>query len=118
MRQLTRVRSIDFTEKAWLSSQFQVLDATRPLVHVWNNLPPNDPTASAVKTSLQLMSRAFAGIKKIIRANVLRQIAPRMMSLLDDPNAFSSRESKRLSGSKFLDTLLKQTEESDKLARL
>lgn len=41
-----------------------------------------------------------------------------MMSLLDDPTAFSSRETERLFGAKFLDTLLKETEESDKQARL
>ena len=38
--------------------------------------------------------------------------------LMDDPSVFSSCETERLFGNKFLDALLRETEESDKLARL
>jgi len=108
----------DYVEKGWLSSQFQVLDAMRPLIKLWNSKSPNDPDVQDLEASLRLMGVAFANISKMRRANVLRQVAPRMMSLLDDPDAFSSREYERLFGTKFLDSLMKETEESDKLARL
>lgn len=41
----------------------------------------------------------------------------KMMSLVDDPAPFYN-ESKRLFDAKFLDNLLKETEESDQVARL
>jgi hypothetical protein len=111
-------KPVDFVEKSWLSSQYQVLDGMRPLIKIWNSKSPDDPDNKDLESSIQLLSGAFANITKMRRANVLRQVAPRMMSLLDDPSVFSSRQSERLFGYKFLDALLKETEESDKLARL
>ena len=104
VRQLNRVRSdrsvsrkpVDFIEKAWQSSQYQVLDTMCPLVQAWASLPSDDPSAKAVETTFQLLGGAFANISNMRRANVLRQIAPKMMSFSDDPTAFSSREAERL----------------------
>jgi hypothetical protein len=111
-------KPIDFVEKSWLSSQYQDMDGMRPLIKMWNSKSPGDPDYNHLESSLQLLCGAFANITKMRRANVIRQVAPRMMSLLEDPSVFSSRQSERLFGNKFIDALLKETEESDKLARL
>ena len=111
-------KRVDFVEKGWASNQYQIIDAMRPLVKLWNSKLPDDPDVKDLETSLQLLCGAFFNTSKMRRSNVLRQIAPRMMSLLDDPSVFSSHECERLFGNKFLDALLKETEESDKLARL
>ena len=126
IRQMSRGRSygnssrkpVDFVEKSWLSNQYQLLDGLRPIVKLWTSKPADDPDSKDLGTSLQLLCGAFANISKMRRANVMRQVAPRMMTMLDDPNVFSSKESERLFGPKFLDALLKETEESDKLSRL
>ena len=111
-------KRVDFVEKGWASNQYQIIDAMRPLVKLWNSKLPDDPDVKDLETSLQLLCGTFFNTSKMRRSNVMRQLAPRMMSLLDDPSVFSSHECERLFGNKFLDALLKETEESDKLARL
>ncbi|EFX66231.1 hypothetical protein DAPPUDRAFT_332412 [Daphnia pulex] len=111
-------RKVDFVEKAWLSSQYQVMDAMSPLLHLWINLPDNSPLMEAAESALQLMGGAFANISKMRRLNVMRQVAPKMTPLLDDPRVFSPREISRLFGNKFLDAMVKEVEEEHKLAKI
>ncbi|KAK4017135.1 hypothetical protein OUZ56_032087 [Daphnia magna] len=87
---------VDYIEKAWLLSQYQVMDAMRPLIHIWINLPDTSRLMEAAESALQLLGGAFANISKMRRLNVMRQVAPKMSLLLDDPRVFSSREISRL----------------------
>ncbi|KZS16057.1 Uncharacterized protein APZ42_018263 [Daphnia magna] len=109
---------VDYVEKAWLSSQYQVIDAMRPLIHIWINLPDTSPLMEAAESALQLFGGAFANISKMRRLNVMRQVAPKMSPLLDDPRVFSSREISRLFGNKFLDAMVKEVEDENKLAKI
>lgn len=48
---------------------------------------------------------------------MLAQTDPRSIYLLDDPKSFSSRETTHLFGQRFLDTLLKEADQDEKLSR-
>jgi hypothetical protein len=48
-------------------SQYQVMDAMRPLIHLWINLPENSPFMEAVELGLQLLGGASANIAKMRR---------------------------------------------------
>ncbi|KZS10356.1 Uncharacterized protein APZ42_025183 [Daphnia magna] len=109
---------VEYVEKAWLSSQYQVMDAMRPLIHIWINLPDTSPLMEAEESAFQLLGGAFANISKMRRLNVMRQVAPKMSPLLDDPRVFSSREISRLFGNKFLDAMVKKVEDENKLAKI
>jgi hypothetical protein len=111
-------RKVDYVEKAWLSSQYQVMGAMRLLIHLWINLPETSPLTEAAESALQHLGGAFANISKMRRLHVMRQVAPKMSPLLDDPRVFSSREISRLFGNKFLDAMVKEVEEEHKLAKI
>ncbi len=48
-----RAKLNDFQEKSWQSIQFQMLDVFRPLLNVWNQLPPDSPLLNGMEASLQ-----------------------------------------------------------------
>jgi hypothetical protein len=79
---------VEFVKKAWLSSQYHVMDAMRPLIHLLINLPDTSPLMGEAESALQLLGGAFAYISKMRRFNVMRQVAPKMTPLLDDPRVF------------------------------
>jgi hypothetical protein len=56
--------------EAWLSSQYQVMDAMRPIIHLWINLPENSPLMEAVESGLQLLGGASANIAKMRRLSM------------------------------------------------
>ena len=108
----------DFQEKTFKSIQYQMLDAFKPMLHTWNQLSDDSPLLNGVESSLRLLGSAFANVSKLRRANALRNVAPNLAPLLKDPRVFSTRESDRLFGNKFIDTMVKEVDADDKLAKI
>ena len=98
----------DFQEKSLKSLQYQILDAFKLFLHSWNQLKPDNPLIDSMESGLRLPGSAFANISKLRRANVMRNVAPNLSPLLKDPKVFSSRESERLFGDKFIDAMVKK----------
>lgn len=48
----------------------------------------------------------------------MRQVAPKLSSLLSDPRVFSSRETSRLFGNRFVDAMVVEAEEENKLEKV
>jgi hypothetical protein len=71
-----------------------------------------------MESGLRLLGFAFANISKLRRANFMRNVAPNLSPLLKDPRVFSSRESDRLFGGKFIDAMVKEVDTDDKMAKI
>ena len=113
-----RAKLNDFQEKSWQSIQFQMLDVFRPLLNVWNQLPPDSPLLNGMEASLQLLGTAFVSVSKLRRGNAMRHVAPDLIPLLKDDRIFSSREYERLFGEKFLSAMVKDAEDFDKVKKI
>ena len=94
-----RAKLNDFQE--WQSIQFQMLDVFRPLLHVWNQLPPDSFLLNGMEASLKLLGTAFVFVSKLRRGNAMRHVAPNLIPLLKDDRIFYSQEYERLLGEFF-----------------
>ncbi len=110
-------KTVEASEKVWLSAQFKVMDIAPPLLHLLSDFgedDPHNPVQRAVVAALMQWARAFNFISRRRRQNVLNCTAPRLEYLLDSPESFSSQETiKDLFGKSFL----AEMEEQRKLDR-
>ncbi|KAI9552586.1 hypothetical protein GHT06_020450 [Daphnia sinensis] len=105
-------------KKTFQSNHFQLLDAFRPLLHTWNQLPSDSTLLDGVETSLKLLGNAFASVFKLRRSNAMRHVNPNLLPLLKDDRSFSSREYERLFGEKFLNAMVKYADDFVKVKKI
>ena len=99
-----------------------MLDITKPLVHLLHQEKAGKVDAKSVteatQAALKLAATASYDIVKRRRRNIWGETDPRSEYLLDDPKAFSSKETrKHLFGQRFLDSMVKEADQDAKLSR-
>ncbi|KZR97601.1 Uncharacterized protein APZ42_007426, partial [Daphnia magna] len=109
---------IDFVEKTWHSTHYKIMDIARPLIQLWNSLPPSDPHLQHIKSALRLWGVAFRDVTMNRRKNIFPQMAPDFLNLLSDPTMFSNREMLRLFGVHFLNAMAKEADEENKINKI
>ena len=90
----------------------------RPIIEAWSQLEEQDPVREALDVSLQLCAEAFHSITKQRRTNILKVTDPSFTNLLQDPTAFSIRESGRIFGPKFISWMVQEAREDRDLGSL
>ncbi|KZR98982.1 Uncharacterized protein APZ42_005349, partial [Daphnia magna] len=121
----SKLKSVEAAEKLWLSAQFKVMDIATPLISLYASLlqsaehQEDGPVIQALKAALPQWARAYCHISRRRRHNVLSATVPRTEHLLDDLDAFSSKETlKNLFGQKFLETMLTSAVQEETLNRI
>ncbi|KAI9554940.1 reverse transcriptase [Daphnia sinensis] len=111
----------DPMEKTLTEIQLRIMDSVRPLLHLKDELGHLGASRNlkrAANTALSLVGNAFADITKRRRLNVLKQTDIRYVSLLEEKDRFSVRESENLFGRHFLRSMVKATQEEDNLRNM
>ncbi|KAK4037432.1 hypothetical protein OUZ56_029465 [Daphnia magna] len=104
----SKLKLVGVAEKLWLSAQLKSAEHQK-----------DGPVIQALKAALQQWARAYYHISRRSRHNVLSATVPRTEHLLDDPDAFSSKETlKNLFGQKFLETMLRSAVQEESLNRI
>lgn len=101
------------SEKTWLSVQLKVMNIDSPLLHLYSLIKSAD---IRMKTR-PLTAVAANEISRRRRGSVLAQTDPRSTFLVGDPKSFSIRETIHQFGQRFVDTLLKEADQDEKLSR-
>ncbi|KZS22093.1 Uncharacterized protein APZ42_010981 [Daphnia magna] len=110
-------------EKTWLSVQLKVLDIAGPLVYLHQLTKQGRPldmeeVSENVKVALELTAAASYDINRRRRRNILNHTDPRSDYLLEDPKSFSSKQTvSSLFGKRFLEAMLKEADQDEKLSR-
>jgi hypothetical protein len=110
-------------EKTWLSVQLKVLDIAGPLVYLHQLTKHGRPldmeeVSENVKVALELTAAASYDINRRRRRNILNHTDPRSDYLLEDPKSFSSKQTvSSLFGKRFLEAMLKEADQDEKLSR-
>ncbi|EFX61210.1 hypothetical protein DAPPUDRAFT_122435 [Daphnia pulex] len=116
-------KSTEAAEKTWLSVQLKVLDIAGPLVHLHQLTKQGRPldmeeVSENVKVALELTAALSYDINRRRRRNILNHTDPRSDYLLEDPKSFSSKQTvSSLFGKRFLDAMLKEADQDEKLSR-
>jgi hypothetical protein len=97
-------KGVVISDKNWLSAQYKVLDAGKPLVALANGYDSMSDVEikGLINTALSLLCNAFHDITSRHRKAILRHTTPSFLGLLSDESAFSVKESDRLFGKKFI----------------
>lgn len=102
-------KSIDSVEKSLSALHYKIADIARPLLHLWLKKSAKN-VRSQIFSVLKLWSTAFVETTKLRRRNILRQLYPNYLSMLDDPDAFDEQEFLSLFGSKFTNSMVQDAE--------
>ncbi len=97
--------NIDSKEKSLLALQYKVLDIAKPLIYAMES-KDSKKQRRAVKAALDLWGVAFYDITKARRKNVLAQLNPNFLTLVDSPSRFSPKEFQSLFGRTFSRSLV------------
>ncbi|KAK4028032.1 hypothetical protein OUZ56_017195 [Daphnia magna] len=111
----------DPMEKTLTEIQLKIMDSVRPLLHLKDELGclgASRYLKRAANTALSLVGNAFADITKRRRFNVLNQTDNRYVSLLEEKDRFSVRESENLFGRHFFRPMVKTAQEGDNLMNM
>lgn len=111
----------DPMEKTLTEIQLKIMDSVRPLLHLKEELGclgASRYLKRAANTALSLVGNAFADITKRRRFNVLNQTDNRYVSLLEEKDRFSVRESENLFGRHFFRPMVKTAQEGDNLMNM
>lgn len=122
-KQASEVSKVEAQEKLLLSTQRLVLDIANPLLFIRESLVEDDtlknsPIASATDTALRLWANKFYSITKSRWENLLCFTNPQFISLLEEPSRFVKYENKWLFGDTFIDRIVKEASDDQKLRRL
>lgn len=107
-------KSIDPLEKSLTSLQYKIMDVARPLISLWTKKSARKfrkPIFAAIK----LWSLAFAGVTKLRRLNILKQLYPHYVPMLDQPNNFDVQQYLSLFGSKFTSGMVRDANNAAKM---
>ena len=99
------------------SIQFKLLDIVKPPLFLSTVTPAdeNNSINKAVSAALKLWTVAFRDISKHRRKNILSRTDPDFVGLLKDPRNFSSRETNKLFGGKFMSEMAKDAAEEKRM---
>lgn len=97
--------NIDSKEKSLLALQYKVLDIAKPLIYAMES-KDSKKQRRAVKAALDLWGVAFYDITKARRKNILAQLNPNFLTLVDSPSRFSPKEFQSLFGRTFSRSLV------------
>jgi hypothetical protein len=115
-RRLKRSKIKHNPDKAWFSAQFKILDLAKPLVGLWKSLQ-GDPRVTMVEDVLKLWGVSFHELTKRRRYSMLRLTDSLYTPLLADPTSFAEGEEDKLFGKHFMEVLIRETDEDNKLNR-
>jgi hypothetical protein len=102
--------NIDPIEKIYRNQTFKILDLVKPIMFLASQLKKKKKSradAKAVKTALKLWAVVYHDITNARRRNILAQIYPQNIGLLDD-KAVLPTGGEHLFGSKFTQALVEQ----------
>ncbi|XP_045028533.1 uncharacterized protein LOC123471362 [Daphnia magna] len=107
------------TEKSLKAEQYKVLDVTRPLLYLKEQMAEgelqNSPMAEDVDVALRLWGHTFYGITASRRENLLKVSDPKFVSLLKEPERFKTKQCGALFGSHFIKEMVKEATNDQKL---
>jgi hypothetical protein len=115
-RRLKRNKHKHNADKAWSSAQFKTLNLARPLLALWKSLQ-DDPRVTLVEDTLKLWGVSFHELTKQRRYSLLRLTDSLYTPLLADPASFADGEEEKLFGKHFMNALIRETDEDNKLNR-
>ncbi|KZS07400.1 Uncharacterized protein APZ42_028944 [Daphnia magna] len=96
--------NIDPSEKAARKLPFKILDLAKPLMFLYSSARKTKSDAKAIRAAMKLWASLYGEVLNSRRRNILSQIYPEYLSLLDDPKLLECGD--HLFGPRFMSQLI------------